>query len=359
MTEGSQNVINIPGTANFFKLIENKKSPLYLLRNKSGMLAAITNCGGKLVSLLVPDHAGRLVEVIGGFEGFEGFKYCNGTDSCNKIEPCDKVTDKSKFKFDNKEYILYVNNRLDKLHRDKKDFNDLVWKVSQPNNTTLELTYHSNDSDEIFSNNLNVKVTYALSGDNGLKICHEAVSDKMTESNITNHIFFNLNGPGCGSILNHIVQINADNYIPEDRMLLSAGKIAPVSGTPFDFRKSTTIGARINDNNEQLKNCKGYNHNFVLNKHSSRTPVARVKGDKSGIIMEICTEDPALLFYSGELIKNKNIVKESKQDFCRTAFAMETPYFPGSPSQKQIPVKLFNPDQIYKSATIYRFKTGR
>jgi aldose 1-epimerase len=354
MAERSQNIIDIPALAGFFNVEEDNKLPLYLLKNKTGMLAAVTNRGGQLLSLLVPDHDGRLVEVIGGFEGF---KYCNGADFCNKMELCDKITDKSKF--DDKEYIRYINGRLDKLNGNKKDLKNLIWKASQPNNTTLELTYYSKDPEKIVSQNLNLKVTYALSGDNGLKICHEAISDKATELNITNHTFFNLNGPGCGSILNHIVQINADNYFPVDRTMKSTGEMETVSGTPFDFRKATTIGARINDNNEQLKNGNGYNHNFVLNKHSNRTPVARVKGDKSGIIMEICTEDPALLFYSGDLIKNKNVVKGSKQDFCRTAFAMETLCFPGLPNQKQIPVKMFNHGQHYKSVTIYRFKTGR
>jgi aldose 1-epimerase len=157
--------------------------------------------------------------------------------------------------------------------------------------------------------------------------------------------------------LDHLVQFKADNYTPVDSTLIPTGKIEPVKGTPFDFTTPTTIGARINDVNEQLKNGKGYDHNFVLNKHSMTDPIAIVKGDKTGIVMEIYTEEPAMQFYSGNFMQAKNVMKYGEKDDYRTAFAMETQHYPDSPNQPQFPSTVLKPGQTYKTESIYKFKT--
>jgi aldose 1-epimerase len=345
----------LPAKTSFERTIDNKKTDLYILKNKNGMEAAITNYGGRLVSLLVPDKNGKITDVVAGFENVEGFQHSTEPYFGATIGRYGNRIANGKFKLNGKAYTLYKNNGPNTLHGGKKGFQDVVWDVNQPNDTTLQLSYLSKDMEEGFPGNLNVKVTYALTDDNCLKINYEATTDKPTIVNLTNHAFFNLNGWGSGTILNHEVQIDADNYTPVDSTLIPSGKIVTVAGTPFDFKKSTTIGARVNDNNEQLKNGKGYDHNFVLNKHSNSTPVAKVKGDKSGIVMEVYTEEPGLQFYSGNFMHSKNSMKAGKKDDFRTAFAMETQHFPDSPNQPQFPSTTLKPGQTYKTQSCYKF----
>ncbi|MEX8546608.1 MAG: aldose epimerase family protein [Mucilaginibacter sp.] len=345
----------LPAKTAFEKTIDNKKTDLYVLKNKNGMEAAITNYGGRLVSLLVPDKNGKMTDVVDGFESVEGFQHSTEPYFGATIGRYGNRIAKGKFKLDGKEYAFFKNNGPNTLHGGKKGYQDVVWDAKQLNDTTLQLTYLSKDMEEGFPGNLNVKVTYTLTGDNCLKINYEATTDKPTVVNLTNHAFFNLNGSGSGTILNHEVQIDADNYTPVDSTLIPSGKIVTVAGTPFDFKKSTAIGARVNDNNEQLKNGKGYDHNFVLNKHGSSTPVAKVKGDKSGIVMEVYTEEPGLQFYSGNFMHSKNSMKYGKKDDYRTAFAMETQHFPDSPNQPQFPSTVLKPGQTYKTQSCYKF----
>jgi aldose 1-epimerase len=207
-----------------------------------------------------------------------------------------------------------------------------------------------------FPGNLNIKVTYKLTDDNGLTVSYEATTDKTTVINLTSHPFFNLNGAGSGTILNHKVQILADGYTPIDSTLIPTGKIEPVKGTPFDFTQLTPIGAKIQEANEQLKDGKGYDHNFVLNKHDVKAPVAIAIGDKSGIEMEVYTDEPGLQFYSGNFMQSKNSMKYGNRDDFRTAFAMETQHFPDSPNQPNFPSTILKPGEVYKTSSEYRFK---
>jgi len=347
----------LPPKTAFEKTIDNKKTDLFILKNKNGAEAAITNYGGRLVSLLVPDTAGKMTDVVAGFESVEGFQRSTEPYFGATIGRYGNRIAKGHFTLEGKQYKLYLNNKQNTLHGGKKGFQDVVWDAKQLNDTTLELTYLSKDMEENFPGNLKVKVTYALTADNGLKINYEATTDKTTIVNLTNHAFFNLNGAGSGTILNHIVQIDADRYTPVDSTLIPTGKIGPVAGTPFDFRKATAIGARINASNEQLKFGGGYDHNYVLNKHTLAVPIASVKGDKSGIVMEVYTEEPGLQFYSGNFMQSKNSMKNGKKDDYRTAFAMETQHFPDSPNQPQFPSTVLKPGQTYKTQSIYRFRS--
>lgn len=349
--------VGLPPKTAFEKTIDNKKTDLFILKNKNGVEAAITNYGGRLVSLLVPDTAGKMTDVVAGFESVEGYQKSTEPYFGATIGRYGNRIAKGHFTLEGKQYKLYLNNKQNTLHGGKKGFQDVVWDAKQLNDTTLELTYLSKDMEENFPGNLKVKVTYALTADNGLKINYEATTDKTTIVNLTNHAFFNLNGAGSGTILNHIVQIDADRYTPVDSTLIPTGKIGPVAGTPFDFRKATAIGARINAPDEQLKFGGGYDHNYVLNKHTLAVPIASVKGDKSGIVMEVYTEEPGLQFYSGNFMQSKNSMKNGKKDDYRTAFAMETQHFPDSPNQPQFPSTVLKPSQTYKTQSIYRFRS--
>lgn len=341
----------------FQKEIDGKKTDLYVLKNKNGMQAAFTNYGGRLVSLLVPDSTGKPVDVVVGFDSVDGF--------VNSTEPYFGATigrygnriAKGKFSLDGKQYTLFTNNGQNTLHGGKKGFQYVVWDAAQPNPQTLVLTYLSKDGEEGYPGNLNVKVTYSLTDDNELKMDYEATTDKKTVCNLTNHAFFNLNGEGSGTILNHSLQIFADQYTPVDTTLIPLGKNAAVKGTPFDFTTPETIGKRVEENNDQLKAGKGYDHNFVLNgtEGLGMTHAATVKGDKSGIVMDIYTQEPGLQFYSGNFMQSKNVFKGGAKDDFRTALALETQHFPDSPNQPSFPSTTLSPGQTYKTSSIYKF----
>jgi aldose 1-epimerase len=339
----------------FKKEIDGKTTTLYELKNKRGMAAFITNYGGRLVSLYVPDKTGKLTDVVAGFENVEGYIKSTEPYFGATIGRYGNRIAKGRFALDGKTYNLYINNGRNTLHGGKKGYQDVVWDAEKVNDQKLELHYLSKDMEEGFPGNLNIKVTYFLGDDNSLQISYKATTDKNTVVNLTNHAFFNLNGEGSGTILNHEVQINADYYLPVDNGLIPFGKEETVHGTPFDVTRTATIGSRINDNNDQLKNGKGYDHNFVLNKHAPNIAVATVKGDKSGIVMEIFTDQPGLQFYSGNFMQAKNIMKEGKKDEFRTAFAMETQHFPDSPNQPLFPATELKPGQTYKTTSVYKF----
>jgi aldose 1-epimerase len=342
--------------ANFNAVIDGKQVKLFELKNKRGMTVYITNYGGRLVSLLVPDKHGKMTDVVQGFDGVKGYQKSTEPYFGATIGRYGNRIANGKFVLDHKTYTLYTNNGPNTLHGGKKGFQDVVWDAKQPNQAAVELSYLSKDMEEGFPGNLKVKVIYKLTEDNALKISYEASTDKNTVVNLTNHAFFNLNGENSGSILNHKVQIKAGHFTPVNATLIPTGVIESVEGTPFDFRKGATIGSRINDYSIQLTNGKGYDHNYVLNAHHINTSVANVIGDKSGIVMDVFTDQPGLQFYSGNFMQSKNTMKNGHKDDYRTAFAMETQHFPDSPNQPSFPSTELKPGQQYHSFSIYRFK---
>ena len=351
----STSTATTPSSSGFEKTIDGKQSHLYILKNKNGAQAAITNYGAHLVSLAVPDKTGKLTDVVIGFDNIDGYKKAMSAYYGATIGRYGNRIAKGHFTLDGKGYNLFINNAPNTLHGGKKGFNDVVWEAKQVTDSTITLTYLSKDMEEGYPGNLNCSVTYELTNDNAVKISYEATTDKNTLVNLTNHSYFNLNGIGSGTILNHLVEMKAANYTPIDNTSIPSGPIAPVAGTPFDFTKPATIGSRINDNNEQLKNGKGYDHNFVLDKHDITTPVATVIGDKSGIKMEIFTTEPGLQFYSGNFMTGANTMLGGKTDSYRTGFAMETQHYPDSPNRPDFPSTELKPGQVYKTVTIYKF----
>lgn len=341
----------------FQKEIDGKKTGLYTLKNKNQAEAIFTNYGGRLVSLLMPDKDKKMVDVVVGFKSVSDYQ--------NSTEPYFGATigrfgnriAKGKFTLDGKQYQVFTNNGQNTLHGGKKGYQDVVWDAKQTNEHTIQFDYLSKDGEENFPGNLKVTVTYTLTDDNELKMDYQASTDKTTVLNLTNHAFFNLNGEGSGDILNHEVKIFADEYTPVDSTLIPTGKIEKVKNTPFDFTKATNIGARIKDNNEQLTFGKGYDHNYVLNKTKAMNmfQAASVKGDKSGIVMDVYTQEPGLQFYSGNFMQSKNKFKGGSKDDFRTAFCMETQHFPDSPNQPGFPSTVLKPGQVYKTSSIYKF----
>ena len=343
----------------FEKNIAGKAVHLFTLKNSSGLKAMITNFGGRLVGLFVPDKAGNPVDVVAGFAAIEGYQKSTEPYFGATIGRYGNRIAKGLFHLDGKSYALFTNNGPNTLHGGKKGYQDVVWDAKQTDGQTLELTYLSKDMEGGFPGNLQVKVTYALTNENALKISYEAVTDKNTVVNLTNHAFFNLNGVQSGSILNHLVKIDADQYTPVDSTLIPTGKIEEVKGTPFDFTQAKTIGKAINTANVQLKYGKGYDHNFVLNPHKTDQAVAVVTGDQTGIEMHVYTDQPGLQFYSGNFMQGKNRMKGQHQDDFRTAFALETQHFPDSPNQPSFPTTILKPGAVYRSVSIYKFSVAK
>ena len=341
----------------FQDTIDGKKTDLFILKNRNNLQAAITNYGGRIVGLWVPDKTGKMTDVVVGFDNLK--TYVNSTEPYfgATIGRYGNRIAKGKFTIDGKEYSSSLNNGVNMLHGGKKGFQSVVWDAKQVGDNALELSYLSKDMEEGFPGNLDIKVTYTLTDNNELKIEYHATTDKKTVVNLTNHAFFNLNGEGSGDILGHILHINADMYTPVDATLIPTGKSDPVEGTPFDFRKPTAIGARVNVENEQLKNGAGYDHNLILNagKGTGLTKAGNVVGDKSGIVMEIFTDQPGMQFYCGNFMESKNTFKGGAKDDFRTAFCLETQHFPDSPNQPSFPSTVLKPGETYQTVTVYKF----
>jgi aldose 1-epimerase len=345
----------LPDSAGFKETIDGKQTSFYILKNKSGAEAALTNYGAHLISLLVPDSAGKLTDVVVGFDSIEGYKKSLSAYYGATIGRYGNRIAKGHFILDGKRYDLFINNKPNTLHGGQKGFNDVVWDGKQIDAHTVEFSYLAKDMEEGYPGNLTCKVTYELTDDNAVKISYEATTDKPTIVNLTNHSYFNLNGAGSGTILKHSLQLDASHYNPIDPTSIPTGEIAPVAGTPFDFTKPAEIGSRIGDKNEQLTNGQGYDHNYVLDKHDITTPIATVTGDLSGIKMEIFTTEPGIQFYSGNFMKGANTMIGGKKDDYRTAFALETQHYPDSPNKPQFPSTVLRPGEVYKTVTIYKF----
>jgi aldose 1-epimerase len=353
----------LPDGNHFKDSLESKQTALYILKNKNNAAVAITNYGARIVSLVVPDKNGTLTDVALGYDSIGKYIHQPETYFGAIVGRYGNRIAKGKFKLNGKEYKLATNNGANHLHGGLKGFGAHVWDAKQINDSTVELTYLSQDQEEGYPGNLQAKVTYTLSGDssNSLKIDYEATTDKATVLNLTNHTYFNLNGQGSGTINNHLLKLNADKYTPVDSTLIPTGKIEPVAGTPFDFIQPTAIGSRIGANDQQLKFGKGYDHNFVLNAQGGNglNLAATVLGDQSGIFMEVYTLEPAIQFYGGNFLDGTNPLKGGKKDDFRTAFCLETQHYPDSPNEPSFPTTVLQPGKQYKTSTVYKFSVKK
>jgi aldose 1-epimerase len=346
----------------FGKTKSGEAVDLYTLANSKGMEATITNYGGVVVSLKVPDRSGRSADVVLGFDKFEGYLTDPPYFGAIVGRYGNRIA-KGRFTLNGREYKLAQNNGENALHGGLRGFDKRVWTardVSGAAGPALELTYVSKDGEEGYPGTLTSKVVYTLTDNSELKIDYTATTDKDTVVNLTNHSYFNLAGQGEGDVLGHLVQITADRFTPVDTGLIPTGELRPVSGTPFDFRKPAAIGARINDNDEQLRIGKGYDHNFVLNSGGgSLALAARVTEPKSGRVMEVLTTEPGLQFYTGNFLDGTIRGKGGKVYNQRYGFCMETQHFPDSPNKPKFPSTVLKPGAQYRTTTVYRFSTAR
>ena len=342
----------------FGKTADGQAVDLYTLTNPNGLEAAITNYGGIVVRLKTPDRNGQLADVVLGFDTLDD--YLKGHPYFGAIigRYGNRIA-KGRFQLNGVEYKLAVNNGENHLHGGLKGFDKVVWNardVSTAEAPALELTYTSKDGEEGYPGTLHVTVVYTLTPANELKIDYAATTDKDTIVNLTNHSYFNLAGQGEGDILGHELMINASRFTPVDAGLIPTGELRSVEGTPFDFRKPVAIGARINQDDQQLKYGNGYDHNFVLDRTGDGLVLAaRVTEPKSGRVMEVYTTEPGIQFYSGNFLDGSNKGKGGKIYRRRYGFCLETQHFPDSPNKPNFPSTALRPGAKYQSTTVYRF----
>jgi len=332
---------------------------LYSLTNGKGMEVTVSTLGGVVVSLVVPDKTGIRGDVVLGFDSLAGYQKENPYFGAIIGRYGNRIG-KAAFTLNGATYKLAANNGPNHLHGGLRGFDKVLWRGKEmptADGVRLDLTYTSKDGEEGYPGTLTSTVSYTLLGEkNELRIQYEAVTDKDTVVNLTNHSYFNLAGQGEGDVLNHSVTILGDRITPVDQGLIPTGKLAPVAGTPFDFTTPHTIGERIDANDAQIAAGRGYDHNFVLNKHEGELELAaRVAEPTSGRVMEVLTTEPGLQFYTGNFLDGTIKGKGGKVYGRRSAFCMETQHFPDSPNQPAFPSTVLKPGDRYRSTTVYRF----
>jgi aldose 1-epimerase len=339
------------------KLKTGEAVELYTLRNARSAEATITTYGARVVTLEMPDKGGKLVDIVIGFDNLDGYlqmppsPYFGATIGRygNRIAH-------GEFKLDGTTYTLAKNNGANSLHGGNVGFDKVIWKAKPGDGPSVVMTYVSKDGEEGYPGNLTATVTYTLTDNNELQIVYSATTDKDTVVNLTNHSYFNLAGQGEGDILGHVVRIDADKFTPVDKGLIPTGELKLVDGTPFDFRKPTPIGERIDAKDPQIALGPGYDHNFVLNRTGSSLQLAaRVTEPKTGRVMEVLTTEPGLQFYTSNFLDGSLKGVDGKVYPRRSAFCMETQHFPDSPNHPAFPSTTLKPGETYHSETVYRF----
>lgn len=333
---------------------------LFTLRNNNGAEVGICNYGGLVVFLKVPDRNGQFGDVTLGYDKLEDYLKDSPYFGALIGRYGNRIA-KGKFTLNGRQYTLAVNNGPNALHGGLKGFDKVVWQPTIRASLTgpeLELNYVSKDGEEGYPGTLRVTTIYSLTEDNALKIQYKATTDQDTVVNLTHHSYFNL--AGKGDILSHEVMLPADKFTPVDNTLIPTGELRPVAGTPFDFRTPTAIGARIGQDDEQLKFGGGYDHNWVINKPMGELGLmARVYDPASGRVMEVWSTEPGLQFYSGNFLDGKNIGKGGWAYKFRNGFCMEPQHFPDSPNQPNFPSVVLKPGQVYRNTILYKFSVRK
>ncbi len=342
-----------------FGEFEGREVHLFTLRNTSQIEIKITNYGGIVTSVKIPDRDNHLDDVVLGFSTLQDYVNNNPYFGAIIGRYGNRIGG-AKFTLDKHEYQLSENDGQNCLHGGKKGFDKVLWNAetfTKKESQSLRLSYLSRDEEEGFPGNLNVTVTYTLTNDNTFRIDYAAATDKPTVVNMTNHSYWNLAGEGSGEILEHELMLNADSFTPVGPGMIPTGEIRPVKGTVMDFTKSAPVGRNIGSDYEQIRMARGYDHNYVLNKEDENelTLAAAVYEPKSGRYMEVFTTEPGVQFYSGNFLHHSIIGKSSRPYGARNAFCLETQHFPDSPNRPEFPSVVLRPGETYKTSTVHRF----
>jgi aldose 1-epimerase len=347
--------VRLPDPQSFSSVIDAKKVGLFTLKNDSGMRVDITNHGGRIVSLLVPDKNGVFDDVVTGYHSLKEYLVTSQPYFGSLIGRYGNRIANGKFSIGNKEYQLPINNGPNHLHGGPGGFHSVIWETDPLADNSLRLSYLSPDGEEGYPGNLKVTVTYSLTNANELIIEYKAITDTPTVINLTNHAFYNLAGEGNRPIHDHLLMINADYYTPVNQNLIPTGIVDPVAGTPFDFTTLMPIGERIEEDHPQLVFGNGYDHNYVLNKNANTSDepqlAATVIEPVSGRRMDVYTTEPGIQFYSGNFLNGSETGKRGEAYHFRTSFCLETQHFPNSPNQPNFPSTLLLPGETYQQVT--------
>ena len=355
--EEEKNVQTLSGlqTKDFVAEVDGKATALYILRNSGGLEACITNYGGRIVSLMVPDREKHLKDVVLGYGTIADYLASSGNYGALIGRYGNRIKN-AQFTIDDVTYHLTKNDRGNAIHGGPKGYHVQVLDAEQLDAQTLKLTYLSKDGEEGFPGNLNVTVIYQLTDQNALDIQYTATTDKPTIVNLTNHSYFNLSGRLGSQILDHYIYINGDSITAVDSTLITKA-VMPVEGTPLDLRVPMLIREGINEDHEQLAYGKGYDHNWILNTKGDISKLAaKVYHDGSGIVMDVYTTEPGVQLYTGNSMKNDNKGKHGVTYIHRGALCLETQHYPDSPNQPTFPSTLLRPGEKYSSRCIYQFK---
>ena len=348
--------------ASFGRTADGASIDIFTLTNRGGMEARITNYGAIVVSLTAPDRDHKFADVVLGFNDLES--YLKGHPYFGAIvgRYGNRIA-KGRFTLNGVEYKLAVNNGENHLHGGIKGFDKVVWTAKSMRTklgAAVSLTYLSKDAEEGYPGNLTVKVVYTLTNNNELRIDYTESTDKDTVTNVTHHSYFNLAGEGNGDILNHLVTLKANRFIPTDAGSIPTGELNNVQGTPFSFLKPTAIGARINQADQQLEFGKGYDHTWVVNgRAGTLRQAASVYESTTGRVMDVWTTEPGVQFYTGNFLDGTLTGKSGKLYPHRSGFCLETQHYPDSPNQPKFPTTTLRKGAVYRSTTIYRFSARK
>ena len=343
----------------FGKAPDGTPVELFTLKNKNGIQVQITNYGGIITTLKVPDNQGKVDDVVLGYYSLDKYIEKSPSFGCLIGRFGNRIA-KGKFSLDGMEYELAINNGPNHLHGGKIGFDKRVWEpqtIEEENSAGLKLHYLSHHMEEGYPGNLDVEATYWLNDQNELKLEFKAVTDKKTILNLTHHSYFNLNGHNAGDILDHQVKFNADRIVAIDSTSIPTGDLMKVKGTPFDFTEFKSISRDIKADHPQIKNGNGYDHSFVINGKTGELRLAcTVKEPDSGRILEVWTTEPAVQFYTANFLDGSIIGKDQAVYEKRNGFCLEAQHFPDSPNHPDFPTTVLNPGETYSQTTIYKFK---
>jgi len=338
-----------------FGTVDGRAVDQYVLANAHGVTVKIMTRGATITSINVPDRQGNLDDIVLGFDDLKGYSPTVPYFGAIVGRVGNRIA-KGRFTLDGKTYQLAINNGTNHLHGGNKGFDKVIWdaeEVPAQNGSAVKFSYLSKDGEEGYPGNCRVEVTYTLGDDDSLRLDYFVTTDADTPVNVTNHSYFNLDGPENGNILDELVMINADRYTPVDSTLIPTGELAPVEGTPMDFRQPTAIGARVLEVGD---NPKGYDHNYVVNGGGGKlTLVARVIGPKSGRIMEEYSTEPGVQFYSGNFLDGTLVGKKGVAYKQYWGFCLETQHFPDSVNQPNFPSYVLKAGDTYRSTTVFKF----
>ncbi len=342
----------------FGKLPDGTEARLFTLDNGRGMRATITNYGGIVTSLVVPGRGGQEADVVLGYDSLEAYLRATPYFGALVGRYANRIGH-ARFTLDGATYTLAANDNGNSLHGGLKGFDKKLWDAEPLRDSagaSLRLHLVSPDGDEGYPGKLDVVVTYTVTDSNELRITYLATTDKPTVLNLSHHGYFNLAGHASGDILGHDLTLAADRFTPVDSLLIPTGELRAVAGTPMDFRTATAIGARIAQDDQQLRFGKGYDHNWVVNgEPGTLRPAASVHDPRSGRTMEVRTTEPGIQFYSGNFLDGSNVGKGGTPYRHRAGFCLETQHFPDSPNHPAFPTTVLRPGQEYRSTTVYRF----